>query len=59
MCSWVTSAEETGLAAERVFRKFTRYDLVQPNPPLWSYVWIDNHPTVVQRIAMAQAYGAR
>ncbi len=43
-------------AAESVFRKFTRYDLVQPNPPLWSYVWIDNHPTVVQRIAMARAY---
>ena len=46
-------------AAESVFRKFTRYDLVQPNPPLWSYIWIDNHPTVVQRIAMARAYAAR
>ena len=46
-------------AAESVFRKFTRYDLVQPSPPLWSYVWIDNHPTVVQRIAMARAYAAR
>jgi STE24 endopeptidase len=43
-------------AAESVFRKFTRYDLVQPNPPLWSYIWIDNHPTVVQRLAMARAY---
>jgi STE24 endopeptidase len=43
-------------AAASVFRKFTRYDLVQPNPPLWSYIWIDNHPTVVQRIAMARAY---
>ena len=39
----------------RGFRKFTRYDLVQPNPPLWSYVWIDDHPTLVQRIAMARA----
>jgi len=46
-------------AAASVFRKFTRYDLVQPNPPLWSYVWIDNHPTVVQRIAMARAFAAR
>ena len=43
-------------AAESVFRKFTRYDLVQPDPPLWSYVWIDNHPTVAQRIAMARAW---
>jgi len=46
-------------AAASVFRKFARYDLVQPNPPLWSYIWIDNHPTVVQRIAMARAFAAR
>jgi STE24 endopeptidase len=46
-------------AAASVFRKFSRDDLVQPNPPLWSYIWIDNHPTVVQRIAMARAYAAR
>ena len=46
-------------AAETVFRKFTRYDLLQPNPPLWSYVWLDNHPTVVQRLAMARAFAAR
>jgi STE24 endopeptidase len=46
-------------AAESLFRKFTRYDLVQPNPPGWSYVMIDNHPTVVQRIAMARAWEAR
>ena len=43
-------------SAETLFRKFTRYDLVQPNPPLWSYLMLDNHPTVVQRIAMARAY---
>jgi STE24 endopeptidase len=46
-------------AAASVFRKFTRYDLVQPNPPLWSYIWIDDHPTVVQRLAMARGYAAR
>ena len=46
-------------AAASVFRKFSRDDLVQPNPPLWSYIWIDNHPTIVQRIAMARAYAAR
>jgi STE24 endopeptidase len=46
-------------AAEALFRKFTRYDLSQPNPPGWSYVMIDNHPTVVQRIAMARAWRAR
>ena len=36
--------------------EFTLYDLSQPNPPGWSYVWIDDHPTVVQRIAMARAW---
>jgi STE24 endopeptidase len=46
-------------AAASVFRKFSQDDLVQPNPPLWSYIWIDNHPTIVQRIAMARAYAER
>jgi STE24 endopeptidase len=46
-------------SAESLFRKFTRYDLVQPNPPLWSYLMVDNHPTVVQRIALARAYRGR
>jgi STE24 endopeptidase len=46
-------------AAASLFRKFSRDDLVQPNPPLWSYIWIDNHPTIVQRIAMARAYAVR
>ena len=46
-------------SAESLFREFTRYDLVQPNPPLWSYLMLDNHPTVVQRIALARAYRER
>ena len=46
-------------SAESLFRKFTRYDLVQPNPPFWSYLMLDNHPTVVQRIALARAYRER
>jgi STE24 endopeptidase len=46
-------------AAESMFRKFTVYDLVQPNPPGWSYVWLDDHPTGAQRVAMARAWKAR
>jgi STE24 endopeptidase len=46
-------------AAESLFRKFTRYDLAQPNPPGWSYVMLDSHPTIVQRIAMTRAFRAR
>jgi STE24 endopeptidase len=46
-------------SGESMFRKFTADDLVQPNPPGWSYVWLDDHPTTAQRIAMALAWKAR
>ncbi len=45
--------------AREVFTKFTELDLAQPSPPGWSYVMLENHPTVVQRIAMANAWEAR
>jgi STE24 endopeptidase len=43
-------------SAVKLFRHFGTTDLQQPNPPLWSYVWLDNHPTLAQRIAMANAW---
>jgi STE24 endopeptidase len=46
-------------AGREAFRSFTRIDLAQPNPPEWSYVLLDNHPTVIQRIAMTEAWQAR
>jgi len=46
-------------SAQRLFQDFASVDLQQPNPPAWSYVWLDNHPTLMQRIAMARAYAAR
>jgi Zn-dependent protease with chaperone function len=45
-------------AAREAFRSFTRIDLTAPNPPLWSYVVLDDHPTVMQRLAMANAWEA-
>jgi Zn-dependent protease with chaperone function len=41
--------------------QFARTSLQQPDPPTWSYVFFDTHPTLMQRIAMAQAWedGAR
>jgi STE24 endopeptidase len=45
--------------AETLFEKFASLDLQQPNPPGWSYVWLDNHPTIVQRIAIARAWAGR
>ncbi len=43
-------------SAVGLFRKFGSLDLVQPDPPGWSYVWIDDHPTLAQRVAMARAW---
>jgi STE24 endopeptidase len=45
--------------AREVFTKFTELDLAQPRPPGWAYVFLETHPTVVQRIAMANAWEAR
>ena len=52
-------ATHDSAAAESMFRKFTVYDLSQPSSPAWSYVLLDDHPTVAQRIAMARAFRER
>jgi STE24 endopeptidase len=44
------------VAGREAFRSFTLIDLSEPNPPGWSYVLLDNHPTVLQRIAMTRAW---
>jgi STE24 endopeptidase len=46
-------------ATKRLFRGFQRTSLSEPNPPLLDYVWLETHPTVMQRIAMAEAYAER
>ena len=46
-------------AAATLFAKFAPVDLEQPRPPTWDYVLFENHPTVIQRIAMARAWALR
>jgi STE24 endopeptidase len=46
-------------SARHLFEQFTHLTLQQPSPPTWSYVWLDTHPTVMERIAMAEAWRAR
>jgi STE24 endopeptidase len=46
-------------AGREAFRSFTRVDLADPSPPLWSYLLLDTHPTVMQRLAMTKAWEAR
>lgn len=46
-------------AARGLFQRFSTVGLEQPDPPSWAYVFLANHPTIVQRIAMANAWQAR
>jgi STE24 endopeptidase len=46
-------------ADARVFEGFARTSLEQPNPPALDYLFLENHPTLMQRIAMAEAWRAR
>ena len=46
-------------AVSGVFQKFARTSLAEPNPPLWAYVVLQTHPTLAQRIAMAEAWKQR
>jgi STE24 endopeptidase len=44
---------------QRLFEGFQRTSLDQPSPPVWDYLWLENHPTLMQRIAMAQRWRER
>jgi STE24 endopeptidase len=46
-------------AARALFRRFSTTALSDPSPPTWSYVLMETHPTIAQRIAMAEAWEAR
>lgn len=46
-------------SARALFRHFTTTALADPNPPTWSYVFLGSHPTMLQRIAMAEAWEDR
>ncbi len=43
-------------SARRLFESFEQTSLEQPNPPLWDYLWLENHPTLMQRIAMTERW---
>ncbi len=46
-------------AMQKLFQSFERTSLEEPNPPLLDYLWLETHPTLMQRIAMAQQWRAR
>jgi STE24 endopeptidase len=46
-------------AGAKAFQDLGKADLVDPDPPTWAYVWFDDHPTLMQRIAMTRAWAVR
>jgi STE24 endopeptidase len=54
---WVAleTARDPG-AAERLFVQLGTTSLADPSPPTWSYLLTQTHPTLMQRIAMAEAW---
>jgi Zn-dependent protease with chaperone function len=45
--------------ARALFRHFTTDGLAEPTPPSWSYFLMETHPSIAERIAMANAWDAR
>jgi STE24 endopeptidase len=45
-------------AGRHLFRLFASQTLDDPNPPWWDYVFLENHPTLMQRIEMTRYYAA-
>ncbi|MGI8421350.1 MAG: M48 family metalloprotease [Gaiellaceae bacterium] len=45
--------------ATALFRRFVPTTLGEPNPSTFDYVLLENHPTTMQRIAMAEAWRLR
>jgi STE24 endopeptidase len=52
-----TTRDPSAFAA--VMQHFGVHDLSDPSPPTWAYVLFADHPTLMQRIAMAKAWRAR
>ena len=53
------NATRDPLSASQLFRSFERTSLEQPSPSLGDYLWLENHPTLMQRIAMTERWRER
>jgi len=43
-------------AARRLFVQFVPTTLEEPDPPGWDYAFLENHPTIAQRLAMVREF---
>jgi STE24 endopeptidase len=46
-------------SGRKLFVDFEHTSLAQPSPPLWTYLWLEDHPTLAQRIAMVEQFASR
>jgi STE24 endopeptidase len=46
-------------AARGLFEEFATTSLSDPSPPTWAYLMLQTHPTLAQRVAMANAWRAQ
>ena len=54
---WVAlKATKDPAAAESLFAGFAKEGLSQPDPPAWWHIYFGSHPTLLQRIEMAEAW---
>lgn len=57
---WVAlETTEDPEAARALFRRFSTTSLSEPDPPLWAQLVFDTHPTLLDRIEMAEAWKLR
>ncbi|HEV8461382.1 MAG TPA: M48 family metalloprotease [Gaiellaceae bacterium] len=50
------NATRNPIAGRELFQSFGRTSLQDPNPGLLDYLFLENHPTLMQRIAMTQRW---
>ena len=56
---WKACRRHATLPPRGRFRRLLGEHRSGPDPPLWAHMLLDSHPTLAQRIAMADAWAAR
>ncbi len=57
---WVAlRTTERPVTAQHLFQRLAVTSRAQPEPPAWAHVLLDNHPTIMQRIEMSEAWRQR
>ena len=52
-------ATKDAASARKLFVRFVPTTLDEPDPPSWDYAFLENHPTIAQRLAMVREFAKR